>query len=66
MLFEKLKQYKDVLGQKKEAVEAFREILEETCEEQKEKERAKLLTKTEKIVYRKGIEKLELYLKVLE
>ena len=66
MLFEQLKQYKDVLGQRKEAVEAFREILEETCEEQKEKERAKLLTKTEKIVYRKGIEKLELYLKVLE
>ena len=47
-------------------MEAFREILEETCEEQKEKERANLLIKSEKITYRKVIEKLEMYLKVLE
>ena len=66
MLFEKLKQYKVIIGTKMEAAEALRQILEETCEEQKEKERAELLLKSEKMTYRKVRETLEQYLSVIE
>ena len=47
-------------------MEALREILEETCGEQKEKARAGLLGKAEKITYQKAIKKLEIYLGILE